>query len=682
MEGRAMRLIALILASVLFATPAARAEKRVALVIGNAAYKNAATLQNPRNDATDASEALKRLGFETIVGLDLDRDGMEEKQIAFARAVRDADVALVYYSGHAMQFGGSNYLMPVDAALRDQADLRRLTRVDDVVADLKQAKNLRVLVLDACRVNPLAEELSRSMELTRSPPVDRGLARIIAARGMIISYATQAGQTAADGQGRNSPYTMAFLKNIETSEEIGAIFRNITSDVYAATESKQLPELSLSLIGNFYLKGRPAQPGTDAAQAWAATQGATSQQVLEDFIKRYGDSFYGTLARARLEELKNAQASKTGQPHTTSSSGEQDSPGPISTMLGWLLGSSSTSPGPAAPENLPAQVAVVAPPVAPSPKNLSNDVAQRVVLFEEDPSHTESQYVGTAIWRTETVLRGPGQPPDVVIRANIEIPDRQMKVTWSLRHNTDKSLRASHTVDLMFTLPANFPHGEVANVPELMMKDAEQMRGVPLASQSVKVTTGYFLIGLSSVESDLRSNVQLLKDRTWFDIPIVYADGRRAILAVQKGPSGKSAFAEAFEKWSSDKVVVGLEHVKESNETPNTQVAVAVASPTAPGDMASLSPDEPDRLVRRGEDFLAKGDVSAARIVLGRAAEAHDARAALTLGSTYDPIVLRRMGVVGVVPDPEKAREWYQKAAEFGSAEASQRLTALGQLAR
>jgi uncharacterized caspase-like protein len=306
-----VRLLALIFALVISAASSAHAEKRVALVIGNAAYKNAATLQNPRNDATDVSEALKRLSFETIVGLDLDKSDMEDKSIAFARAARDADVALVYYSGHAMQFGGFNYLMPVDAALHDEADLRRLTRVDDLVADLKQAKSLRILVLDACRVNPLAEELSRSIEATRGPAVDRGLARIIPPSGMIISYATQAGRTAADGRGRNSPYTLAFLKNIETKEEIGTVFRHISTDVYAATESKQLPELSLSLIGDFYLRGRPEPqisqppPGpSEAERAWALTQNTTSQAILSDFIKRFGDSFYGTVARARLDEMQ------------------------------------------------------------------------------------------------------------------------------------------------------------------------------------------------------------------------------------------------------------------------------------------------------------------------------------------------------------------------------------------
>jgi uncharacterized protein len=313
-----MRLLALILLLVISAASTAHAERRVALVIGNAAYKNAATLQNPRNDAYDVSEALKRLGFETIVGFDLDKAAMEDATIKFARAAHDADVALVYYSGHAMQRRGINYLMPVDAELHDDADLRRLTRVDDIVDDLSQAKSLRILVLDACRVNPLADELSRSMELARSPPVDRGIARMIAPKGMILSFATQPNQTAADGQGRNSPYTMAFLKNIEAPEEIGTVFHHMTADVYNETQGKQLPELSLSVVGDFYLKGRPeaaaSVPTSDAAQAWVAAQGTTSQTVLESFIRRYGDSFYGDLARARLEELKKNQVAVVAPP--------------------------------------------------------------------------------------------------------------------------------------------------------------------------------------------------------------------------------------------------------------------------------------------------------------------------------------------------------------------------------
>ena len=243
----------------LVASPA-KAEKRVALVIGNGAYVNATPLPNPRNDAEDVAAALKRTGFTTIVGLDLTKDGMDDLTIQFARAVRGADVAVFYYSGHAMQFAGSNYLMPVDVKLTDEADLRRMTKVDDIVTDLQEASALRLLVLDSCRDNPLAEELKRSVGLTRSASVQRGLARIDGPQGMIVAYATQSGKTAADGTGRNSPYTAAFLKHIEAPDEIGTVFRRISADVYAATDHAQLPELSLSLIGEYYLK-----PGAQAA---------------------------------------------------------------------------------------------------------------------------------------------------------------------------------------------------------------------------------------------------------------------------------------------------------------------------------------------------------------------------------------------------------------------------------
>ena len=108
-------------------------------------------------------------------------------------------------------------------------------------------------------------------------------------------------------------------------------------------------------------------------------------------------------------------------------------------------------------------------------------------------------------------------------------------MTWSLRRNTDKTLPASHTVEIIFKLPAEFPSGGISNVPGILMKQAEQTRGTPLAGLAVKVTSGFFLIGLSSVEADKERNLQLLKERAWFDIPVVYNNNRRAILAMEKG---------------------------------------------------------------------------------------------------------------------------------------------------
>jgi hypothetical protein len=263
----------------------ALAEKRVALVIGNGAYRNATPLPNPPNDARDVAAALTRTGFETIVGIDLDRAGMDKASVSFTRAARDADVAIFYYSGHALQFAGINYLMPVDAQLTDEADLRLMSRVDDVVTDLQQAKNLRILVLDACRDNPFAEALKRSIGRTRSASLGNGLAKIDSPQGMIVAYATQAGHTAEDGSGRNSPYTSAFLKHIETAEEIGTVFRRISADVYDTTQRTQLPELSLSLIGEFYLKGRSSAALPASAKPEEVSALEQRLKTLEDQLK-------------------------------------------------------------------------------------------------------------------------------------------------------------------------------------------------------------------------------------------------------------------------------------------------------------------------------------------------------------------------------------------------------------
>ena len=177
-------------------------------------------------------------------------------------------------------------------------------------------------------------------------------------------------------------------------------------------------------------------------------------------------------------------------------------------------------------------------------------VAQRVVLYEEDPADPAGKrYVGSAIWRTETVTPGPGAAPDLAVRADLEIPERRMTMTFSLRRNTDQSLPASHTIEVTFNLPADFPFGGISNVPGILMKQAEQTRGAPLAGLAVKVTSGFFLVGLSAVEGDMQRNIQLLKERSWFDIPIVYNNGRRAILALEKGTPGERAFDEAFKAW-------------------------------------------------------------------------------------------------------------------------------------
>jgi hypothetical protein len=315
--SRLLRVLSGLFSIIALAQPCS-AETRVALIIGNGAYQHAPALPNPVNDATDVASALQRDGFQTIVAIDVDKIRMDESIIRFSRAARTSDVAMFYYSGHAMQFGGVNYLVPVDGKLADEADLRRMIRLDDIVSDLQQAKSLRILVLDSCRDNPLAEELKRSMGPSRSASVQRGLAKIDAPLGTIVAYSTQAGRTAQDGDGHNSPYTAAFLRNIEQPKEIGEVFRNISADVYRATNNEQLPELSLSIIGNFYLKGNveinvpPPQaarpdPCASAETHWKAADAVGSKEAYEDHLTKFPNCLFAVLAKAHLDALKNGR---------------------------------------------------------------------------------------------------------------------------------------------------------------------------------------------------------------------------------------------------------------------------------------------------------------------------------------------------------------------------------------
>ena len=180
-------------------------------------------------------------------------------------------------------------------------------------------------------------------------------------------------------------------------------------------------------------------------------------------------------------------------------------------------------------------------PVAP--------VAQKVVLYDEDPAEPQGkQYVGQVVWRNENVA-GPNGTTDIAIRADIDIPERKFKAALTIRRNNDTALPASHTVEMTFQFPPDFAGGGVSSVPGVLMKSNEQTRGTPLAGLAVKVTDNFFLIGLSNVEADRGRNLQLLKERSWFDIPLVYANQRRAIVALEKGAPGERAFTDAFNIW-------------------------------------------------------------------------------------------------------------------------------------
>jgi hypothetical protein len=187
------------------------------------------------------------------------------------------------------------------------------------------------------------------------------------------------------------------------------------------------------------------------------------------------------------------------------------------------------------------------PPNDPNP--MADAPPQWAVLYEEDPSNPRGeQYVGSVVWRSE-VIKAAGQPDDVAVHADIDIPPRKLKLTMSLKRNLDKSLPATHVIELTFRLPPDFVGGGVSNVPGILMKSNEKARGTPLAGLGIKVTGGFFLVGLSNVATDRTRNLQMLLEQPWLDIPLVYSNQRRAIIAIAKGDSGDQVFKNVFTAW-------------------------------------------------------------------------------------------------------------------------------------
>ncbi|WP_422375171.1 caspase family protein [Roseibium sp.] len=228
--------------------------KRVALVMGNSAYEYAPLLPNPKNDAARLTETLKRLGFTVIVGLDQSKVAMESTVRSYVRAIRDADVALFFYAGHAMQMGGKNFLIPIDAKLEDPTAVDFETiELGTILNYMNAPGRLSIALLDACRDNPLARRF-RSLGTSRSAYVGRGLAAPEAGGGnILIGYATAPGEVALDGDGDNSPFTTALLEHIETPGlEIEIMMKRVKADVYSATRGSQSPWHNSALRREFY----------------------------------------------------------------------------------------------------------------------------------------------------------------------------------------------------------------------------------------------------------------------------------------------------------------------------------------------------------------------------------------------------------------------------------------------
>lgn len=327
----------------------ASAEKRVALVIGNSAYAHTAPLKNPSNDATDMTATLRSLGFEVIDGTDLTKREMMSRIRTFADKVRGADVGLFFYAGHGLQVDGRNYLAPVDASLKSDVDLDfEAVELNLVLKQLERSAPLSLVFLDACRDNPLAQNLAVA---SRSLSIGRGLAQVEKAVGMMIAFATQPGNVALDGEGRNSPYTSALLKHIGAQgQSINDVMIEVRRDVLQQTDGKQVPWENSSLTGQFYFKPSAAQAGTPT----------TADEIAA--------------LREEIERLKSGQA-----PQGASQADRQiavEAAGNASSETQLAAVDESATPETAA------EAAAPALPPEPTPEELAADIAAELGTLE------------------------------------------------------------------------------------------------------------------------------------------------------------------------------------------------------------------------------------------------------------------------------------------------------------
>jgi len=307
----------------LAAPAAAVADKRVALVIGNAAYQNSTALKTPTSDAADMAAALHRLSFEVIDGTDLDKRAMERTMRQFTQRLTRADLALFYFAGHALQSGGQNYLMPVDARLRSEgdADFEALP-LSLVLRQMQREAKTSIVLIDASRDNPLARSLARSLG-TRGNQIGHGLAEVRVELGTLIGLSTQPGNIAAEGEGRNSPYAQALVRQLEVpGKDVSGVLVAVRNDVLQATGGKQVPWEASGLIETIYLRdGTPAPPPTAARPAdpsemppdydkemeiafFNAIKTSTSPAVFAAYLDRFPRGTFAPLARVMMEALK------------------------------------------------------------------------------------------------------------------------------------------------------------------------------------------------------------------------------------------------------------------------------------------------------------------------------------------------------------------------------------------
>jgi hypothetical protein len=315
-QVRRFSIVALLVVALATIMPAKAAPDRVALVIGNGAYQHAPELANPANDANAIATSLEGLGFTVFRDIDLSRANMERLIRDFAKTLNGSNAGLFFYAGHGLQVNGKNYLVPVDAELNDEIDLEfEAIDLDSVLRIMERSTKTNMVFLDACRNNPLARNLARSMG-TRSAAIGRGLAPVEAGVGTMVAYSTQPGNVAVDGDGKNSPFAAALLEQIgKPGIDVAAMLRRVRLSVIEATNGNQVPWSHSSLTGDFYFVNqgnvtvevpptpRPFDDRELELAFWNSVKDSVDASQLEAYLNRYPRGTFVQLAQLRIASL-------------------------------------------------------------------------------------------------------------------------------------------------------------------------------------------------------------------------------------------------------------------------------------------------------------------------------------------------------------------------------------------
>jgi len=308
----------IVLAVVLASVVNARADRRVALVIGNAAYQNTNPLKNPVNDASAIAAALKRLDFDVVFATDVTGDQLPDVLETFDDKLKDADIALFYYAGHGLQLHRRNYLVAVDAQLTSEFKIERETYpIDRIMDTMESWSKLNLVFIDACRNNPLADILRGSIRsASRSAEVGQALAPMqTRSNNTLIVFATAPDKVAEDGDSVDSPFTTALLHHIETpGVEVEVMLKDVTSDVRKATRDRQSPERLSRLDTKFYFKpdrsetatAPPAQiqqNGEEERIYWESVKDSNNRSLLQSYIDRYPTGVFVAIARVEIDKI-------------------------------------------------------------------------------------------------------------------------------------------------------------------------------------------------------------------------------------------------------------------------------------------------------------------------------------------------------------------------------------------